>query len=96
MGHNSYQWNLPEKPRLLNDLTKIMIGSSVSQIAISETSHKWRPPVRDHLTKNLIGSSVSQIAISETSHKQPSISNHLSLTSRVVTLYNINFVEQYI
>ena len=73
-----------------------MIGSSVSQIAISETSHKWPPPVSDHLTKNLIGSSVSQIAISETSHKQPSISNLLSLTSRVVTLYNINFVEQYI
>ena len=44
----------------------------------------------------MIGSSVSQIAISETSHKQPSISNLLSLTSRVVTLYNINFVESIV
>ena len=37
-------WNLPERPLLLSDhLTKIPIGSSVSQIAISEASHK-RPP----------------------------------------------------
>ena len=35
------QWNLPERPPLLSDhLTKIPIGSSGSQIAISETSHK--------------------------------------------------------
>ena len=33
------QWNLPERPP-----TKIPIGSSVSQIAISETT-----PVSDHL-----------------------------------------------
>ena len=37
-------WNLPERPPLLSDhLTKILIGSSISQIAISETSCK-RPP----------------------------------------------------
>ena len=41
-GH--IQWNLPERPLLLSDhLTKIPIGLSVSQIAISETSRE-RPP----------------------------------------------------
>ena len=41
------QWNVPERPPLLSDhLTKIPIGSSVSQIAISETSCK-RPPKAD-------------------------------------------------
>ena len=39
------QRNLPERPPLVSDhLTKIPIGSSVSQIAISETSRK-RPPL---------------------------------------------------
>ena len=38
------QWNLPEGPPLFSDhLTKLPIGSSISQIAISETSCK-RPP----------------------------------------------------
>ena len=37
----------PEQPPLLSDhLTKILIGSSVGQIAISETSRK-RPPKPD-------------------------------------------------
>ena len=52
-------------------LTKIPIGSSVAQIAVSETSRKRPPLVSDHLTKIPIGSSVSQIAISETSRKRP-------------------------
>ena len=39
------QWNLPE----WRAPTKIPIGSSVSQIAISETSRKRPPPVSDHL-----------------------------------------------
>ena len=44
---NKLQWNLPERPPLLCDhLTKIPIGSSVSQIAISETFRK-RPPKPD-------------------------------------------------
>ena len=69
---------------LSDHLTKIPIGSSVSQIAISETSHKRPPLLSDHLTKILIGSSVSQIAISETSRKRPPpLSDLLSLTSRV-------------
>ena len=43
---NRGQW-----PPLLSDhLTKIQIGSSISQIAISETSHKQPPPVSDHLS----------------------------------------------
>ena len=66
-------------------LTKIPIGSSVSQIAISETSRKRPPLLSDHLTKVLIGSSVSQIAVRETSRKRPTpVSDHLSLTSRMV------------
>ena len=57
------QWNLPEQPPLL----------------------------RDHLTKILISSSISQIAISETCHKQLSpLSDHLSLTSRVVTYWRFH------
>ena len=45
------QWNLTEGPPLVsNHLTKILICSSVSQIAISETSRKWPPPVGDHLS----------------------------------------------
>ena len=48
------QWNLPERPQ-----TKIPIGSSVSQIAISETYRKRPPLLSDHLTKIQIGSSVS-------------------------------------
>ena len=44
------QWNLPERPPLLSRLTKILIGSSVSQIAISESSHKRPPPLSDHLS----------------------------------------------
>ena len=45
------QWNLPERPPLLSDhLIKISIGSSVSQIAISETSSKRPPPLSDHLS----------------------------------------------
>ena len=60
-------------------LTKILIGSSVSQIAISESSSKRPPPISDHLTKIPISSSVSQIAISETSSKRPPpISDHLT------------------
>ena len=39
------QRNLPERPPLSDHLTKLPIGSSVSQIAISETSCK-RPPKR--------------------------------------------------
>ena len=51
-------WGLPERPPLVSDhLTKIPIGSSVNQIAISETSHKRPPLVSDHLTKIPIGSS---------------------------------------
>ena len=74
------QWNLPERPPLLSeDLTKVLIGSSFSQIAISETSHKWPPLLSDHLTKILIGSSIGQIAISGTSHKWPPLlSDHLT------------------
>ena len=66
MEHGSQiQWNLPEQPHLVSDhLTNIPIGSSISQIAISETSCKRPPLLSDHLTKILIGSSVSQIAIS--------------------------------
>ena len=68
------QWYLPEQLPLLSDhLSKIPIGSSVSQIAISETSCKCPPLLSDHLSKILIGSSVSQIAIV----KLP-ISDHLS------------------
>ena len=38
------QWDPPERPPLLSDhLTKILIGSSVSQISISETSCKQPP-----------------------------------------------------
>ena len=45
------QWNLPERPLLVKDhLTKISIGSSISQIALSETFRKWPPPVSDHLS----------------------------------------------
>ena len=37
-------WNLPEQPPLSSDhLTKIPIGSSISQIAISETCRRRRP-----------------------------------------------------
>ena len=79
------QWNLPERPPLLSDhLTKIPIGFFVSQIAISKTSPKRPPLLSDHLTKISIGSSVSQIAISKTSPKPPLLSDHQSLTSRVV------------
>ena len=56
-----------QPPLLDKHLTKILISSSVSQMAISETSCKLPPPVSNHLTKILIGSSVSEIAISETS-----------------------------
>ena len=35
---------------LSNQLTQILIGSSISQIAISETSCKQPPPVSDHLS----------------------------------------------
>ena len=35
---------------LSDHLTKIPIGSSVSQIAISETSRKRPPPLSDHLS----------------------------------------------
>ena len=35
---------------LSDHLTKIPIGSSVGQIAISEISRKWLPPVSDHLS----------------------------------------------
>ena len=60
-------------------LTKIPIPSSVSQIAISETSRKRLPLSSDHLTKIPIGSSVSQIAISETYRKRlPLLSDHLT------------------
>ena len=39
-------WNLPEWPPLVSDhLTKILIGSSISKIAISETSSKQPPPL---------------------------------------------------
>ena len=38
---NLIQWNVP---------TKTLIGSSVSQIAISETSHKQPPSISDHLS----------------------------------------------
>ena len=70
------QWNLPERPPLLSDH---QIGSSVSQIAISETSRKRPPLLSDHLTKIPIGSSVSQIAISETSRTRPPLlSDHLT------------------
>ena len=74
------QWNLPERPPLISDhLTKILIGSSTSQIAISETSCMWPPLISDHLTKILIGSSTSQIAISETSCMWPPLlSDHLT------------------
>ena len=48
------QWNLPERPPLLSDhLTKILIGSSISQIAISETSCKQPPPVIEHLKPDI-------------------------------------------
>ena len=56
---------------LIDHLTKILTGSYISQIAISETSCKQPPLLIDHLTKILTGSSISQIAISETSPKQP-------------------------
>ena len=76
------QWNLTERPpppsvKLLlvklpvSNQTKIPIGSSVSQIAIRETSRKQPPLLSNHPTKIPIGSSVSQIAIRETSRKQP-------------------------
>ena len=49
--YNIAQWNLPEQPPLVsNHLTQIWIGSSVSQIAISETSHKRPPPISNHLS----------------------------------------------
>ena len=45
------QRNLPKRPPpLSNHLTKILIGSPISQSAISETSHKWPPDVSDHLS----------------------------------------------
>ena len=76
-------------------LTKIPIGSSVSQIAISETSRKRPPPVSDHLIKIPIGSSASYIAISETSCKRsPPVSDHLSLTSRVVAYGRFHCIKQ--
>ena len=62
---------------LSNHLTKILINSFSSQIAISETSRKRPPLISDHLTKILIGSSVSQIAISETPYdRPPPVSDH--------------------
>ena len=49
--YNIAQWNLPEQPPLVsNHLTQIWIGSSVSQIAISETSRKRPPPISNHLS----------------------------------------------
>ena len=48
---NKPQWNLPERPPPISDhLTKILIGSSISQIAIGETSHTQPPPSSDHLS----------------------------------------------
>ena len=55
-----------------------------------------RPPLlSDHLTKILIDSFINQIAISETSRKQlPPISDHLSLTSRVVTYGRFHYITE--
>ena len=45
------QWNLPEQLPLVSDhLTKILIGSSISQSAIAESYHKQPPPISDHLS----------------------------------------------
>ena len=60
-------------PPISDHLTKIPIGSSVSQIAISETSRKRPPPISEHLTP--IGSRLVPLL---------PVSDHLSLTSRVV------------
>ena len=49
----SIQWNLPEWQPLLSDhLTKIPISSCISQIAISDSSHKQPPPISDHAPKS--------------------------------------------
>ena len=68
------QWNLPERSPLVSDhLTKIPIGSSLSQIAISETFCKRPPLLSDHLTKiQLVPPSVKLLLV------KLSVSDHLS------------------
>ena len=70
-GSSLLQWNLPEWPPLLSHhlLTKTPIGSSLSQIAISETSHKWPPPISDHGRLWELGSTVLFSNSSLTSQK---------------------------